>query len=329
MQPVGIGVIGCGNISSAYLTAARKFPILNLIALSDANPAAAETRAAEFDLPARSVEALLADPAVEIILNLTIPNAHVDVGLQGDRRRQARPLGKAARRRCRRGAPAGRSRGGQGLAAWLRARHFSRRRPSDCAPRRRRGPDRPPDWRRGVFHVPWPRALASQSGLLLPRGRRPHARHGTLLCHRPGQSPRTGGERQRRRHQNAVRARCYEPAARWRAHSGRGRHACHRNADVRGRSGRHDDDELRRRPPQARADRTLRRSWLAHRSRPQPFRRQGRIARPQPRTGAKSRPRALCRRQLPHPRPCRHGASDPLRAGRIARVENWPSMCSK
>ena len=46
MQPVGIGVIGCGNISSAYLTAAKKFPILNLIALSDANPAAAEARAA-------------------------------------------------------------------------------------------------------------------------------------------------------------------------------------------------------------------------------------------------------------------------------------------
>jgi hypothetical protein len=33
MQPVGIGVIGCGNISSAYLTAARKFPILTVIAL--------------------------------------------------------------------------------------------------------------------------------------------------------------------------------------------------------------------------------------------------------------------------------------------------------
>ena len=57
MQPVGIGVIGCGNISSAYLTTARKFPILNLIALSDANPAVAETRAAEFGLPARSVDA--------------------------------------------------------------------------------------------------------------------------------------------------------------------------------------------------------------------------------------------------------------------------------
>ena len=99
MQPVGIGVIGCGNISSAYLTTARKFPILNLIALSDANPAAAETRAAEFGLPARSVDALLADPAVEVILNLTIPNAHVDVGLRaiaaGKHVHSEKPLGVA------------------------------------------------------------------------------------------------------------------------------------------------------------------------------------------------------------------------------------------
>lgn len=82
MQPVGIGVIGCGNIAAAYLTAARKFPILNLVALADANPAAAEARAAEFGVPARTVEALLADPAVEIVLNLTVPNAHVEVGLK-------------------------------------------------------------------------------------------------------------------------------------------------------------------------------------------------------------------------------------------------------
>ena len=82
MKPVGIGVIGCGNISAAYLTAARKFPILNLVALADANPAAAEARAAEFGLPARPVDALLADTAVEIVLNLTTPKAHVDVGLK-------------------------------------------------------------------------------------------------------------------------------------------------------------------------------------------------------------------------------------------------------
>ena len=97
MKPVGVGVIGCGNISAAYLTAARKFPILNLVALADANPAAAEARAAEFGLPARSVDALLADPAVEIVLNLTVPKAHVDVGLKaiaaGKHVHSEKPLG--------------------------------------------------------------------------------------------------------------------------------------------------------------------------------------------------------------------------------------------
>jgi predicted dehydrogenase len=99
MRAVGIGVIGCGNISSAYLTAARKFPILNLVALSDANPATAEVRAAEFGVPARPVDAVLADPAVEIILNLTIPKAHVDVGLKaiaaGKHVHSEKPLGVA------------------------------------------------------------------------------------------------------------------------------------------------------------------------------------------------------------------------------------------
>ena len=97
MKPVGIGVIGCGNISAAYLTAARKFPILNLVALADANPAAAEARGAEFGLPASSVDALLADPAVEIVLNLTTPKAHVDVGLKaiaaGKHVHSEKPLG--------------------------------------------------------------------------------------------------------------------------------------------------------------------------------------------------------------------------------------------
>ena len=82
MRPVGVGVIGCGNISSAYLTAAKKFPILDIVALSDASPGTAEARGAEFGIPALPVNAVLADPAVEVVLNLTIPKAHVDVGLK-------------------------------------------------------------------------------------------------------------------------------------------------------------------------------------------------------------------------------------------------------
>src|SRR6202051_2292286 len=76
-----VGVIGCGVISGAYLKAARTFPILELVALADDNSAAAEARGEEVGIPARSVEALLDDPAIEIVLNLTIPKAHVEVSL--------------------------------------------------------------------------------------------------------------------------------------------------------------------------------------------------------------------------------------------------------
>lgn len=82
MKPVGVGIIGCGVISGAYLKAAKDFPILNVRALADAVPKAAEARAAEFGLKAVSVEALLADPEIEIVLNLTVPKAHVEVGLK-------------------------------------------------------------------------------------------------------------------------------------------------------------------------------------------------------------------------------------------------------
>ena len=82
MKRVGIGVIGCGVISGAYLKAAQGFPILDIRGLADAVPAAAEARAKEFGLRAVSVDALLADPTIEIVLNLTVPKAHVEVGLQ-------------------------------------------------------------------------------------------------------------------------------------------------------------------------------------------------------------------------------------------------------
>lgn len=81
MRRVGIGVIGCGNISGAYLNGARTFPVLDIRGLADAVPAVAEAKAAEFGLRAVAIEALLDDPEIEIILNLTIPKAHVEVGL--------------------------------------------------------------------------------------------------------------------------------------------------------------------------------------------------------------------------------------------------------
>jgi predicted dehydrogenase len=77
MKPVGVGVIGCGKISGQYFTYANKFPILKMVACADMNPQAAKEKATEFAIPkACSVEELLADPAVELVLNLTVPKAH-------------------------------------------------------------------------------------------------------------------------------------------------------------------------------------------------------------------------------------------------------------
>ncbi len=94
---VGVGIIGCGNISSAYLKAMRGFEVIEVIGIADMKPEVAEKKAAEFGLNANSVEALLADPRVEIIVNLTIPRAHVEVGLRaiaaGKHVHSEKPLG--------------------------------------------------------------------------------------------------------------------------------------------------------------------------------------------------------------------------------------------
>jgi predicted dehydrogenase len=82
MKKVGVGVIGCGVISGAYLKAAQGFPILDIRGLADIVPAAAEARAKEFGLKPIGIDELLADPQIEIVLNLTVPKAHVEVGLK-------------------------------------------------------------------------------------------------------------------------------------------------------------------------------------------------------------------------------------------------------
>ncbi|HEY4974709.1 MAG TPA: hypothetical protein VII41_13935, partial [Steroidobacteraceae bacterium] len=59
MRKVGVGIIGCGTISTAYLQAAKRFPILDIKAVADMRSAVAEQRGAEFDLPALRVDQLL------------------------------------------------------------------------------------------------------------------------------------------------------------------------------------------------------------------------------------------------------------------------------
>lgn len=82
MRTYRIGVIGCGNISPAYLKNLSSFEATDVVALADLDLARAKERAGEFGVPrACSVEELLADPSVEVILNLTVPKAHFEVAM--------------------------------------------------------------------------------------------------------------------------------------------------------------------------------------------------------------------------------------------------------
>ncbi len=82
VEKVPVGIIGCGNISPAYIKGCRMFEILELIAVSDIDMQRARHRAAEFDIPiACTVEELLANPDIKIVVNLTTPKAHTAVNL--------------------------------------------------------------------------------------------------------------------------------------------------------------------------------------------------------------------------------------------------------
>jgi predicted dehydrogenase len=78
-RKLGVGVIGCGNISAAYMRHAPLFRGIEMRACADIDMQAAKARAKEFSLRAETVEELLRDPEIDIIVNLTIPAAHYEV----------------------------------------------------------------------------------------------------------------------------------------------------------------------------------------------------------------------------------------------------------
>jgi predicted dehydrogenase len=81
MRKIGVGIIGCGNISTKYMTAMQQFSTIELRAVADMRTAPAEARGAEFGVPAMRVDQLLKRDDVEIVINLTVPLAHTDVSL--------------------------------------------------------------------------------------------------------------------------------------------------------------------------------------------------------------------------------------------------------
>ena len=79
MANLGIGIIGCGNISTSYLKLAPLFKGLEVRAVADISMEAAKARAAEYNTRAQSVDDLLSNKDIDIVINLTIPDAHYPI----------------------------------------------------------------------------------------------------------------------------------------------------------------------------------------------------------------------------------------------------------
>lgn len=78
--PVGVGIIGAGNISDQYLTNLTSFPDVRVLAIGDLIEDRARDQAAKYGVPAGGgVDLVLGHPDIEIVVNLTIPAVHVEV----------------------------------------------------------------------------------------------------------------------------------------------------------------------------------------------------------------------------------------------------------
>jgi predicted dehydrogenase len=78
-----VGIVGCGTISAAYLKTFSKLQTVKVVAAADIDFARAQAVASTHPgVRALSVEDLVADEAVDLVLNLTIPSAHAEVALQ-------------------------------------------------------------------------------------------------------------------------------------------------------------------------------------------------------------------------------------------------------
>lgn len=80
IQPVKTAIIGSGSISDAYLsTMINKFKILEVIGCCDRNAEKAWAKAEKYAIKAMSMEEILADESIELVVNLTTPGAHYPV----------------------------------------------------------------------------------------------------------------------------------------------------------------------------------------------------------------------------------------------------------
>jgi predicted dehydrogenase len=79
-KKMNLAIVGCGNIAGPYSKDLKKRPIMNLLGFYDVDVVRAEAFAKEHGGKAyASLDEVLADPGVDVVVNLTIFNAHYEV----------------------------------------------------------------------------------------------------------------------------------------------------------------------------------------------------------------------------------------------------------
>lgn len=79
-KKVKAAVIGCGTISNIYMENLRsKFSIIDLVGCSDLIPERSAARAEKFAIRQMTNDEIYNDPEIEVVMNLTFPEAHYEV----------------------------------------------------------------------------------------------------------------------------------------------------------------------------------------------------------------------------------------------------------
>jgi predicted dehydrogenase len=76
---MNIGIIGCGNISPVYFNAHKLYNNFKVTACADIDEIVAKKSANEFNVSFQTIDEIISNPNIDIILNLTIPSAHKEV----------------------------------------------------------------------------------------------------------------------------------------------------------------------------------------------------------------------------------------------------------
>ena len=95
--PMLVGIVGAGNISATYVATLHMFDFVRVKSVYDLYPDAAQKLATQFGIASVSLDAMLADPEIGLIINLTTPTAHAAISkralLAGKHVYSEKPLG--------------------------------------------------------------------------------------------------------------------------------------------------------------------------------------------------------------------------------------------